>query len=446
MLGRLLLFLFVLILAGTAAAHADTHTAASCSQTDVQAAMTAASDGDTVNIPGCGCGSATWSSPIRISKSVTIKGQGAANTCIQNNGFITVTGVNNWRITGIKWKNAGGGTPVDVTSGIMYNGTPITGWTIDNNAFDGYGNGTLQIRNGSTGLIANNLFVNTNASDSIIYVYGRDNTDWAAASPIGTSKTVFIEDNKFVTATNASNHAILGQWGASYVFRCNEIGYTGSGTYKDAIDAHGYGHGTYRRATRTYEIYGNYLHNDNYNYRSVNLRGGTGRVFANRWTNGNTFINLTDYRMISTGQSMAYPTNVNDCRSNSANWPSSSQTTGCASNEGYACCDQIGRIQDIVGSRQAGLPLYLWNNETESGAAIRVNADGQYIVKNRDFYVDIVPAGYTPYTYPHPSRGLAATTMCLTDGNSQAKTGIKFWAGGAPTQTKPSPPKSLRVD
>jgi len=53
---------------------ADTHTAASCSQADVQAAVNAASPGDIVRVPA---GTATWSSGLSISKGIRLEGAGA---------------------------------------------------------------------------------------------------------------------------------------------------------------------------------------------------------------------------------------------------------------------------------------------------------------------------------------------------------------------------------
>ena len=53
-------------------ARADTHTAASCAQADVQAAVNAARDGDTVLIPN---GSATWTGGIATTKQILIRAQ-----------------------------------------------------------------------------------------------------------------------------------------------------------------------------------------------------------------------------------------------------------------------------------------------------------------------------------------------------------------------------------
>lgn len=59
---------------GSASAPANTHTAASCSHADVQAAVDAASAGDIVRLPA---GSAAWSGGLSISKGIRLQGAGA---------------------------------------------------------------------------------------------------------------------------------------------------------------------------------------------------------------------------------------------------------------------------------------------------------------------------------------------------------------------------------
>lgn len=406
----------------------------SCSYPDVQAAIAAASSGDTVNMPTCS--SPTWTSRLEITKqNLTIKGQGIANTTINGFGFLISTASSGAKITGIHF-NAGSNVPViRVSSGSDYSGTPVTGWMIDGNKFTSTGgNGTISVFNGSSGIISNNEFYDTN-TDATIYTWGRDDPDWALPSFLGKAGPyVFIEDNLFVSTSTTTNHAILSSWGASYTFRCNKVTDSGgSNTWKDIVDVHGYGHGTNRRGGRAVEAYGNYFNNRNYSYRSVNLRSGTGRVFANRWVNANTFIGLTDYRMINQGLAMAYPTNPSDCTTNSANCSSTAEATCCTDHEGYPCCDQIGTGQDIGGAnRQESAPYYFWDNKTTDGGNINVTvASGSpatLIQQNRDYFVGSPPAGYAPYTYPHPGRGIAAAGQCLTGANSAADTGIVFWS------------------
>jgi hypothetical protein len=61
---------------------ADSHTAATCSQTDVAAAITTASDGDIVLIPAGNC---TWGENgtyLSVNKKITLQGAGQGQTNI----------------------------------------------------------------------------------------------------------------------------------------------------------------------------------------------------------------------------------------------------------------------------------------------------------------------------------------------------------------------------
>lgn len=420
--------------------------AKSCAFTDVQSAIASSSSGDTIILPVCS--SPAWSSRLEITKqNLTIQGQGTSNTTINGFGFLISTLSHGTTITGIHF-NAGTNVPViRVSSGNDFSGTPVTDWVIDGNKFTTTKSGCISIFNGSTGLVSNNEFLDTN-TDATIYVWGRDDIDWSTPSFHGEAgQNVFIEDNKFVATSITTNHAILSGWGGSYIFRCNKVTDSGgNNTYKDMVDVHGYGHGTNRRGGRAAEVYGNYFDNRNYSSRTINLRSGSGRIFANRWINSSTYIGLTDYRMIGLGLSMAYPTNTADCSTNSANCASSAEATCCSDHEGYPCCDQIGRGQDLGGaSRQETDPYYFWDNKTTTGADISITPStgtpANFIQKNRDFYNGSPPTGYTPYTYPHPARGISPTGKCLIGVDSASDTDILFWSG----VTSPPPPATIQT-
>lgn len=408
-------------------------TAAGLDQSDVVDCLSVALDGDTIHLPSGD--STNWSSRLEISKqNITIQGNGISNTTINGYGFLISTSSNGARITGIHFNTQSSTPAIRISSGSDTGGTPVTGWMIDGNQFTADASRCISVYNGSTGLIANNTFYMT--GETTICVSGRDDLDWQTASFHGqASQSVFIEDNRFIsTSDTTTNHVMVANWGGSYVFRCNLVTDSGAGnTYRDMLDVHGYGHGTHRRGGRAAEIYGNYLDNRNYQYRTINLRAGSGRVFANRWSNSNTFIGLTDYRMADYSLSMAYPIDPDDCRTNSANYPAELEASNCTDNEGYPCCDQVGMGQDIVGTvRQAADPYYFWDNEAVTGEKVSVtpaeDLPSDYIQENREYFTGTtLPAGYSPYTYPHPDRGLTATCTCLSDENSSADTAITFW-------------------
>jgi len=457
MRSGILLFL-VGLGASPSVAVAATVVAGSCERAAVQAAMDAATSGDTVVLPACGCTeAAVWASRIDITKAVVIQGQGVGSTCIRDYGFLGVAGVNDWRITGIRFQQETAVVTKPLLIGVqVHEGTPVTGWAIDGNSFYGYA-AAVEVFNGSTGLIANNYI---EASDSTIsnegiYIYGSNSADWASSLGWGDAgRYVFIEDNHFFCAGSKCGHVILGGWGGSYVARCNKIeSQSITNKWADAIDVHGYGHGTGIRSGRQVEIYGNLFIQKGNESRAMNLRGGTGRIFANRWQMTSQYgfnaIQFTDYRMIATGLAMAYPTSASVCSSNTASCLGADEATCCADHEGYACCDQIGTGQDLDGSgglRQQSVPAYLWDNKATTGADVSVGvaagAAATYIQSGRDYISGEIPVGYRPYTYPHPARSLSTTTICLSDTSSNAKTGITFFA---PAATFPAAPQGLRL-
>ena len=61
---------------------ADTHVAASCSLANVQAAIAAASRGDTVSVPTCS--ETAWDSRLQVTKAITLRGEGAGRTTIKS--------------------------------------------------------------------------------------------------------------------------------------------------------------------------------------------------------------------------------------------------------------------------------------------------------------------------------------------------------------------------
>ena len=116
---RKLLFLLILLPSlswGACGGSSPTWTAASASYADVNDCVTAASSGDTINVPS---GTETWNTQLTITKTLTIQGAGVGNTNITSN-----VGSSNWLIYYYPIASA------DLTAG-----TPIiiSGFTFDFN-------------------------------------------------------------------------------------------------------------------------------------------------------------------------------------------------------------------------------------------------------------------------------------------------------------------------
>ena len=72
----------------TATLHAATHAAATCNTSDVQAAINAAAEGDTVTIPA---GTCTWTSGVTISgKGITVTGAGSGRIIAYSSSTLTI--------------------------------------------------------------------------------------------------------------------------------------------------------------------------------------------------------------------------------------------------------------------------------------------------------------------------------------------------------------------
>lgn len=415
--------------------------AASCNQEDVQSAIDAANDGDTVNVPA---GSCTITTQITVTnKNITIKGAGIDATTFNANiisgtrpGVFKIT-TKPARITGFTFN----GTAPAYGAHLVFEGTgdETALFRADNNKFTVNSGYAILTWNLSYGVIDHNTFT-TNADHSFINLYADNRTSWARESSLGTNKGVYVEDNTFTNSANtANNRAVSPDGGSRFVFRNNTV-------TNLSADAHGYC-GTIA-GTMSYEIYDNTwsVTSETNMFRWMFLRGGSGVIYNNVLTNNGIRqrdIDMTEYRL----------SGLNSC--------SGSAETMCTS---YPCLDQIGRSTNQVLD-----PLYYWNNTVNGSAAnISVNqvidsawagstsylsnyyvvptvSNGYYysaavagtsgalepfwpatigntvtdnnitwtnmgsileisnvIQQNRDYYIGIERPGYAPYTYPHP--------------------------------------------
>jgi hypothetical protein len=298
----------VICVAGAwAGSGASTVTAASCSDIDVQAAINAAQDGDTVAVPKGTCtwtktvnvGTQTaWTPPAYNTKALTIRGAGADSTIIIDNIPTPASGNPRGTMLDIATK-LGGFTRVTAMTlnshvytnldSLVYNPPMISiggyshAWRIDHVHFIvGVGHGIMT--GGFTyGVIDHNTF-DLFGWHFGMYIFhqnwnSKENGDgsWADSLYAGTEKAVFIEDNVF----NASPYsaAIDGWSGGRAVFRYNTL-------HNAGIANHGLDSPGRLRSMRSMEIYNNSItENDSAQYYYVGqLRGGTFIVFNNTIT------------------------------------------------------------------------------------------------------------------------------------------------------------------
>ena len=327
MTGRVLL-LAVLVVAWTEAfvagdqrryrfAPGVTRTAATCALADVEAKVTASSDGDTVEIPS---GTCAWTSVLTIAKAITLRGSGVGNTIIQDNSSTdsaivqwTLVSGRNSRMTGIEFQNlrASGVDNLNFNGVVSVSGANTDGRRIriDHCEFDSLRGANIFTQD-TLGVIDNNTFINPylsvggggNSIAIALYVYhenwdGVTNSDasWSEPPALGTEEFLFFEDNTVTLGAGGdASYAITDAYrGARYVVRYNTI-------TNGWVEAHGSDSGGRKRGTRAVEIYENdFICTVTFCSYIANFRSGTGVIYNNTTTNyfGLGLITLSSYRL-----------------------------------------------------------------------------------------------------------------------------------------------------
>jgi hypothetical protein len=255
------------------------------SAANVQGLHNQALNGDTITLPG---GTFTWSTSVRISKAITLQGQGIGSTVIrdavQTGPLMSWTLVANQasRMTGMEFRQ--GGRATGASNGVIaINGEAYDDRTmrIDHCTFD-HLNGVNVVTRDVLGVIDHNIV--RASGQEFIQVWhanwgGRTFGDgsWIDTNHFGSSQFTFIEDNQFVY--DPDYVAIDAYAGGRYVARYNTF----------IRCSHG-GHGTEssrrQRSMRAVESYNNTFIGNGNNGTIVNCRGGVIIIHDNRVING----------------------------------------------------------------------------------------------------------------------------------------------------------------
>lgn len=307
------------------------------SQTSVQSVIYGrAADGDLILLPP---GTFVWgtsASRLYITKKIILMGYGT-NTVIRlaedgptaGNGVITLQTnavVSNFSI--VAGTNGAAVTAFTATC----NGFRINRITYLSTNYAGY-----FLYSAAYGLVDNCDITGGSGSQELIFARGPTDS-WQTPSSLGTTNALYIEGNSF--------------HGAGYICDINANGRgvvrfnTTDGMLK--VDGHGKASNTPARGVRHMEVYGNVWTNTDKYWTTIELRGGTGYVFANSvpLVNGAyARFYLTDYGYTALWSNFGrvYQTPLN-----------------------YPVDDQIGVGMDpkVAGSE----PMYVWNN-TALGSA-----------------------------------------------------------------------------
>jgi hypothetical protein len=439
-------------------------TASSCSVSDVQAAVNAATDNETVIVPAGAC---TWTSPMRMpaDKSIIVKGSGMNTTIITATGnalfLIADAEGKSWEITGFTLVGpAGQNFPYSYVISTDSWKSHCASFRIHDNIFrdcqtfrDG---GCIEFRGACYGVIDHNQFIGTGPSKVAIDINDDDDSfessvSWSSPLDLGGPSAVYIEDNYFEIAPNArlladgSPHnwnCIDTNNGARYVARWNVF-----------RNCYVYGHGScYNNGHGSvkHEVYDNWVYHEG-GPDEVDIWGGIGFMSGT----GIIYQNVIEGSIGDPGHGRFIGFD-NDRSAPSAgcigSWHQACDgTQSIDGNEmggqGYPCRDQPGMGP---GTFPTKVPWYIWGNFGCEGSFTTPSVDcrssphqcvldalehcrtnitsiirGRYgstafetyhFIQNRDYFLTEHPT-WTAYTYPHPLVGQQAT-VCIGPADS----------------------------
>jgi len=415
--------LAVVIFGLSTAINAQNVAANTCSQTDVQTAISAAASGDTVTVPSGNC-SWSGSAGVTITKAIHLQGNGIGSTAItytsatEGNGAIiysptTAEAVKGLEVNGFTFQGGGEYFNPHAPSTTI----PITGLKIHDNAFNGATHHAIHLNGSEFGVFYNNTF-----STNFISIWvGNCGTGAYGASDcemydhtFGSAHYPYFEDNTF--GNGAGEFVTETGQGGRLAFRHNTItGYACSGC--EVFDIHGdqnSGGGTVST-----EIYHNTIGvGSNGTYRWLHHRGG-GAIIANNTVSRGIAMNFTEYRAvgqngicsgyIATGQIHDTNHSIDGAFYFNNLAGGSQQTPGYTFGNGGSCGTDPpwGDNQYVVPNREYWLPTY--GRAASLPATCTANGNTYYGATDTDVIYKCTTTNtwsvfYQPYTYPHPLR------------------------------------------
>ncbi len=379
---------------------AAVHVAASCSSTDVNAAVALCVDGDAVLLPS---GSANWGdNAVTITKGIQLMGSGTNFTTITYTGIGSGPELN--LNAGSKVLRVGPGITFLDSANANFNGQIQchgSQWQITGCRFN-LNKGIAILSWSGPGLVNSNWFGPGTMSE-IAARWGTN--QWDFGPQYGTTNFVFVEGNVF-SFSSFGDGAVDNYEGGRMVFRFNIVTNTLFGTH--GCDSGGL------RSAHTQEVYNNlFVWSLAGNFDAfIGSRGGASIYYSNRFIgNLNHAIRLDDYRYPNggVGTSVCCAGGLSCCPP----WLEASGTNPIDGNQnppsspsGYPTLDQVGwtgpTTFGVSSSTQVQSPVYEWSN-TVTGTLVfsKVGLQESSIQLNRDVFTDTQLPGYTPSLYPY---------------------------------------------
>ncbi len=445
---EVIILVIIVFFVNTKNASAITINALSCTQTNVESAISSAGNGDTVVVPSCP-GGVSWASDIIVNKEIIIEGQTTGcpdscinNTLIQDNCFSVQA--NNVRITGFTF--SGTGTCLAIESG-------VNGFRIDHNKIMGWGAASsFSYGNKKYGVFDNNLI--EDCTGECLYIKGDGNQSWADGGSGGgyTDGTIYIEDNVFdlTSAVGSGANAVDSGGGARWVFRYNTVNET-SGYYGYVLEAHGHywgeRDGNDNAGTYIQEIYGNTFNSgaDRDWGNALKSRGGKVLFYDNTFTGlyWNNAGSIIFWNKESDAPGAGCTVIAHDTLGIHINpWDGSCNNDDGTPPSDYPCPLQANNS-------------YIWDNPLNFTVSVTAGSVS-YIVEDRDYWDDVGGGDtnfntgtsrpgtcavddvywetdnkklyrctstdtwtfiYESYTYPHPLRGTVSQSITMGGGS-----------------------------
>lgn len=411
-----------------------TWTAADTSLTEVTACVTAASSGDTINVP---VGSSTWATSIGVNtKDLVMRGGGSGSDPGSNTVITCTVPAFCFSIS----DNSANGSATRITNFRFVNAMIYIGGTnntkafrVDHNYFQSSGARSWTIRDASSiananapqGLIDNNTFEFVRiVGVGSLFVGTDDNLQrqhkiYSIDPGFGGSQAIYVEDNVFTDYAGPGGVMDCSNSGR-IVFRFNTI----SVTDVYAFEVHGVQ--GLNRACQRWELYGNTITQLGAAvFTPAYIRGGSGFYFDNDMSTGG-FTNGPALKIERVTESKA-PFDFCD-----GTWIIDGNIAS-----GYPCRDQIGRPHDDTlytgdynGTTGSGawpdqtiFPVYTWNNIQNSVqlVAYRFNGTATHNAEEREFY------NYSSATGTPQTVGVRVGTKATMTAITTCTAGVGFW-------------------
>ncbi len=369
-------------------------TATSCALADVQAAVDSATPPDVVRVPN---GTCTWGNDgerLTIDRAITVEGTSREGTVIE-----MAAGTGSWGDGLIRI--GAGATVRALTIHTTDSGNSGTAFSAGENDFR-ISEVTYVVRTshingyflyaGAYGLVDACDLTGGAGNNELIFARGPGDS-WQTENSLGGADNLFIEDCTF--------------GGAGYLTDCNSnsrcVVRFNTVTAGMKVDGHGKASNTPPRGVRHMEIYGNEWTATSGYWAAIEVRGGSGRIFANHSANPMAWFFLTDYAA-------------------SAAWPNFGNRVQTPAD--YPIDDQIGVGRDPkVGGSE---PVYVWLNRAGSDQwaiglsySVPVATMQQIIAADRDYFNEV--SGFDG------SSGVGIGTTAQRDALSPTRTGVGFW-------------------